>query len=134
MEVLSERCNIYNIKELKFSEPTGPVYQYTPQGPEDFGSQYMTDPLDKKYVQVGPSAYDDGLFAVRPIPKGTVFALYGGHVLSDLDMTKRVESYRPQLTKLIESEKYTDDQLRQIYELTWMYRSEPNATSKNMHY
>ena len=80
------------------------------------------DPLENKYVRVGPSQYDDGLFAIRPIPKGTVFALYGGHVLSELEMAKRIEYYRPQVTEWIESEKYTDDQLMEMYELTWMYR------------
>ena len=75
-------------------------------------------------MKVGPSAYDDGLFATRAIPKGTVFALSGGHVLSEVDVQRRIESYKPQLTQWVESDLYNDHQLRQLYELTWMYRCE----------
>ena len=45
VEVIGERCNIYGVKELQFSIPEGPTYQYTPQTKEDFGHQKLTGNL-----------------------------------------------------------------------------------------
>ena len=45
VEVIGERCNIYGVKELQFSIPEGPMYQYTPQTKEDFGHQKLTGNL-----------------------------------------------------------------------------------------
>ena len=70
---------------------------------------------------VGPSSWNDGLFAKQLIPEGTVFALYGGHILTREQINERIESYRPHVEQWVEAG-YDDKKLRNLYEKTWAYR------------
>ena len=78
--------------------------------------------MDNKYVKIGMSDYNDGAFAKRDIKAGTVFALYGGQVLTRSAVNHRSQEFQLKLKKLNESGKYTEDELLTIHEKSWMYR------------
>ena len=94
---MGERCNVDGIKELKFSQPSGPTFHYEAPTNVTFGDQpHLRDPLDKKYVSVKQSVKyplaEEAAFASRDIPSNTVFVLYGGRLLNQEEneiMTER---------------------------------------------
>lgn len=66
---------------LEFSEPQGPIFHRDKPTNVSFGDQpHLKDPLDKKYVTLKESK----AFAKVDIPRGTVYSLYNGLVLSTL--------------------------------------------------
>ena len=76
------------MKLLKFSQPSGPIYHYSPATNITFGDQpFLRDPLAKKYLYVKNSndlivdesaEESEGTFATRDVPANTVFVQYGG--------------------------------------------------------
>lgn len=94
------------MKELKFSEPTGPMFHYDPPNEESLGDEpligikmfynfffshktqafsfFVADPLDDYYVEIRPYSEipggGEGSFAKVDIPKGTVFSIFSGYV------------------------------------------------------
>ena len=96
----------YRIKDaimnVRFSEPRGPTFHYGPPTKDYFGDQpHERDPLDKKYIYLGPSLEmplaGEGAFAARDIPAGTMVALYGGRVMSEEESRKVEVRYREEL-------------------------------------
>ena len=76
------------MKVLKFSQPSGPIYHYSPATNITFGDQpLLRDPLAKKYLYIKNSndliadesaEEGEGIFATRDVPANTIFVQYGG--------------------------------------------------------
>ena len=76
------------MKVLKFSQPSGPIYHYSPATNITFGDQpLLRDPLAKKYLYLKnsedliadeSSEESEGTFATRDVPANTIFVQYGG--------------------------------------------------------
>ena len=81
--------------------------------------QIAVDALDKKYMKIGPSQFQEGSFARRKIPKGILFSLYGGLILTKEDMKQLKEKIGAQL-KI--TGQYTTDELSAMRERFLMYR------------
>ena len=88
-DVIGYQCNIDGIPMVTTSEPRGPTFHYDRPSVDSFGDQpHIQDPLDKKYVnleisQAFPNAtVNQGAFAARDVPMGTIYCLYGGLILT----------------------------------------------------
>ena len=86
------------------------------------GTIFAVDPLDKKYVRIGPSEFQEGCFAKRLIPKDTVFALYGGHVLSKQEQEELMSRQGNEIDALNKTGQYFQEELLTLTERFWMYR------------
>ena len=83
---------------------------------------FVADPLDLKYVRVGDSDHDEGVYATKKIAKGKTFCLYGGYVLSVEENKKLIESVNATVLEMTASKNYTEDEISTYYEETWMYK------------
>lgn len=90
-QVVSERCDQFGIKEVQFSDPSGPMVFYSPPTNTSFGKgPQIPDPYEEANVMLKESNVPNsgqGLFAKRDLIKDQKFCFYSGYLYrNDLEL------------------------------------------------
>jgi hypothetical protein len=110
--VIAERCNEHGIKEVKFSEPVGPVMWYSPPTNVSYGDgpQNM-DPYEEKHMYLANSTImpwaGEGIFARTDMEAGQLVCPYSGTI------------YRNQEESQLYRDNYSMNSSRSDYERRW---------------
>ena len=99
-EVQTVRLTEDNLLDITCSPARGPVFSFSPSGPDNFGSSdpALRDPYETRYIRVRQSAIEDsgeGVFAVEDLPPASLAAVFNGYKIplcSGLDLTAGLSS------------------------------------------